>query len=38
MAEAERVEGKGRGGDETERVWGQVMKRLVEFKEPEFDS
>ena len=37
MAAAERVEGQG-GGDEMERAWGQVMKRLVELKESEFDS
>ena len=38
MAEAERVEGQGSGWDETERAWGQVMKRLVEFEESEYDS
>ena len=31
VAEAERVEGQGSGGDEMERAWGQVMKRLVEL-------
>ena len=31
MAEAEKVEGKGSGGDDTEWPWGQVMKRLIEF-------
>ena len=35
---AERVEGQGCGRDETERAWGQVMKRLVEFEESEYDS
>ena len=31
VAEAERVERQGSGGDETERPWGQMRKRLVEL-------
>ena len=31
VAETERVEGQGSGRDETEKAWGQVMKRRVDL-------